>query len=293
MPMNTRNLWFGLALASAVAGGAASCGAEEGGETTETTTDAGSSTGGGTDAGTSNGGTDAGTSTGGTDAGTNTGGGTDAGTNTGGSSGKLVINEVLANPPFCGTTAVDQPDCRTLLDGDANGDGYFNSTQDEFIELVNDSNSAFDLSGVTVTVEAATKFTFTFPAGASVPAGKAVVVFGGQGKDANNAALPIATSFNGHPIQAYVASATPGTAVLSLGTSANIVVATASGTVIDRFGYTATGTASADVVVIDANKARQSIVRDPDVSGTWKKIGDVAGHRGIFTPGVKNDGSAF
>src|SRR6185295_555279 len=53
----------------------------------------------------------------------------------------LVINEVLADPP--GSMATD-------LNGDANHDGVRSSSQDEFVELVNSSNAALNLSGWTL-----------------------------------------------------------------------------------------------------------------------------------------------
>jgi endonuclease/exonuclease/phosphatase family metal-dependent hydrolase len=88
----------------------------------------------------------------GTDAGTD-GGTTDAGTTDGGVvSGKVFLNEVLANEP--GST-----------------------TSEEFVEVVNGTSSAQDLSGWTLTVGTTVKHTFAN--GTVVPAGGAIVVFGG------------------------------------------------------------------------------------------------------------------
>src|SRR6185369_8542101 len=49
----------------------------------------------------------------------------------------LIINEYLADPP------AGPP-------GDANGDGITNSTQDEFVELVNNGTSPVDIGGFTI-----------------------------------------------------------------------------------------------------------------------------------------------
>ncbi len=56
----------------------------------------------------------------------------------------LLINEVLADPPMD-------------LAGDANGDGTRSFWEDEFVELVNVSAEAVDLSGYTISERASTR----------------------------------------------------------------------------------------------------------------------------------------
>jgi hypothetical protein len=51
---------------------------------------------------------------------------------------QLIINEVLYDPS------------NNNLEGDANGDGSYDQTEDEFIEFFNDGASNFDLSGYQV-----------------------------------------------------------------------------------------------------------------------------------------------
>jgi uncharacterized protein YjdB len=80
----------------------------------------------------------------------------------------LVINEILADPP--GSVTTD-------LTGDANRDGVRDGDDDEFIELLNNSNAPVDLSGVIIAD--ATSNRFTFPANTTLAAGRAVVIFGG------------------------------------------------------------------------------------------------------------------
>ncbi len=74
----------------------------------------------------------------------------------------LLINEICADP---GTA------------NDANCDGSANTTDDEFVEIVNTGTVAIDLSGATLSDGAAVQH--TFPAGTLIPPDGAVVVFAG------------------------------------------------------------------------------------------------------------------
>lgn len=89
----------------------------------------------------------------------------------------LSINEVLADVP------PDDP--KTLaIEGDANHDGVRNSDDDEFIELINNSTEAVDISGVTI--NDANSIRFTFPEKTFLRAGGVAVVFGGGAPDVNS-----------------------------------------------------------------------------------------------------------
>lgn len=209
--------------------------------------------------------------------------------------GELVINELLADPP--GTLATD-------LAGDANKDGARDATKDEFVELVNVTADTLVLDGVklfrktftataTVTTCTAGCFTnpaapgtgelkFTFPAGTRVLPGKAVVVFGGV---AAGRTL-VAGDFGG----ALPFAATSG---LSLGDTSYLTVALGA-TVVEQFAYTGNATQNPTATSLDANSLNASIVRSPEAGGTaWVKTTDVAGHTGAFTPGTRSDGTAF
>ena len=70
-------------------------------------------------------------------------GGTASGTATLNVSVPLVINEINAD------VAPDNP-ATTAIEGDANRDGVRDSDDDEFVELLNNSNNAVDVSGVVV-----------------------------------------------------------------------------------------------------------------------------------------------
>src|SRR5207253_150690 len=58
-----------------------------------------------------------------------------------------------------------------------NGDGIRDSTQDEFVELVNSGAAPLDIGSFTISD--ATQTRFTFPSGKIIPPGEAAVVFGG------------------------------------------------------------------------------------------------------------------
>jgi hypothetical protein len=78
--------------------------------------------------------------------------------------GDMLINEIHADPASGSA-------------GDANGDGVRNATQDEFVEIYNDSGGDLDLSGWTLSDGFAVRH--VFPTGSSVTTGCSVVVFGG------------------------------------------------------------------------------------------------------------------
>ncbi|MDB4961277.1 MAG: Multiple EGF-like-domain protein 3 precursor [Myxococcales bacterium] len=81
--------------------------------------------------------------------------------------GDLVINEYMAADGPASSLA------------DTNCDGNFTGTDDEFVELVNVSQKTLDLAGVTIHDGSLIGLRHTFPAGATVAPGKAVVVWGG------------------------------------------------------------------------------------------------------------------
>ncbi|MDA8744251.1 lamin tail domain-containing protein [Rubripirellula amarantea] len=90
----------------------------------------------------------------------------------------IVINEVLKDPAPSSEfdPAPSDPDYN-LYSGDANGDGTFSATQDEFVEVFNTGTSAIDISGWTLSDAAGVKHVFL--PGTTLAAGQAIVVFGG------------------------------------------------------------------------------------------------------------------
>lgn len=170
----------------------------------------------------------------------------------------LIINEYLADPAAGAA-------------GDANGDGVFSTTQDEFVELVNTGTAPLDISGFTIKDGAATPPTrFTFPAGTIVPVGEATVVFGGGTPtgDFGNAAI------NGLVFKAS----------LSLNNASDsIIVKDSTGNDVVRHDYPP-----------PASDVNESITRSPDITGMFVKhsLADGSGGR-LFSPGMTTDGAPF
>ncbi len=175
-------------------------------------------------------------------------------TTAGGAGAAWVINEMHADPDGS-------------LAGDANGDGTRNSSQDEFVEIVNVSGSDADITGWTVSDGFGVRH--TFPAGTVVPDQCSIVVFGG------------------------------GTPTGDFG---NSVVQTASGGSLglNNGGDSVTlNDGSSDVVTATyggEGGANQSLTLDPDVSGIPPHVQHTlaSGSGGtLYSPGTNVDGTAF
>jgi predicted extracellular nuclease len=165
----------------------------------------------------------------------------------------LVINEILADP------AGD-------LTGDANGDGGRDSFDDEFVEIVNDSDDDIDVSGWTLSDAVGVRH--TFPAETIVSAHCAIVVFGG-----------------GTPTGAFggVVVQTASTGELGLNNTGDIITLSDGSTDQAVVAY---GSEGGD---------DQSLTRDPDVGGsTFVKHSEATGSGGtLFSPGTLIDGASF
>lgn len=166
----------------------------------------------------------------------------------------LVINEIHADPHISA--------------GDANGDGWVNASEDEFVEIVNITGSAVDISGWLLRDDSSTRH--KFPKGTIIPDGCAVVVFGGGFPNG---------IFGGSLVQAASSSA------LGLESSSDWVSLYDLGpNLVQRYEYGPE--ASND----------QSITRDPDIFGLPPLVphldADGAGGR-YHSAGTKVDGSYF
>ena len=163
-----------------------------------------------------------------------------------------VINEVLADPD---ATA-----------GDANGDGTVSTTEDEFVEIVNATGGAVDISGWTVADGFSVRH--TFPVGTVVPDQCGVVVFSGGTPTGD---------FGG------MAAQTASTGSLGLNNSGDDV--TLNDGVVDIVMVTYGGEGGND----------QSITLDPDITGPALVEHSTATGSGgaLFSPGTRIDGSAF
>jgi uncharacterized protein (TIGR03437 family) len=181
----------------------------------------------------------------------------------------IIINELLADPP-------------DGIAGDANQDGVRSGTDDEFIEIVNSSNAALDISGWTIRTKSFTNGAneisrHTFARGTTLPASDAIVVFGGGAFDAQ------ATVFGGAQI-----TKASGNSLSLTNSGLEIVIRDDTGGFVTRFAY---GTPGDD---LGGDSVNQSITRFPDISGPFMRHSAASGQPvKLFSPGTKVDGSFF
>ncbi|MDC3104803.1 lamin tail domain-containing protein [bacterium] len=169
----------------------------------------------------------------------------------------LLLNEVLYDPSNSG------------LDGDANGDGEYVHNEDEFVELVNVSNSNLDISGYEFydnTNLISGMPNHVVPPGTILPSMKAYVVFGGG--------IPTG-DFGGAIVHTASAS------VLNLNNSSDTL------TIKNDIGET--------VIVFDvealSNNPNESYSRLPDICGDFVQHNSTS--LGLFSPGSKSNGDPF
>lgn len=173
--------------------------------------------------------------------------------------GQLIINEVLYDPSNSG------------LDGDANGDGVYGQEEDSFIEFVNTGSAAYDASGIQIWDDTSNAVErFIIPPGTIIPAGGAMVVFGGQ--------TPTGTFGGAIVIVADTAADGKG---LSLNNSGEIIV------IKDANGM--------DLLYFNSdslsNNPNESYTRFPDLTGEFLQHGDTTAV--LFSPGTQTDGTPF
>jgi hypothetical protein len=172
--------------------------------------------------------------------------------------GGVIINEFLADP--AGSMPGD-------LQGDANGDGIRDATDDEFVEIINNTGVLLDISGWTLSDRDGV--THTFPAGTVVPDGCAIIVFGGG--------TPTGTFGNA---QVQIAS----TGTLSLNNAGDDIFLNDGSVNRDSLTYT-----SAE------GNSNQSHTRDPDVAGSSfvEHSTAVGSGNAPFSPGTQVNDSYF
>jgi hypothetical protein len=170
--------------------------------------------------------------------------------------GDLVINEIHYDP---------DPD---VPDGDANGDGTRDGTDDEFVEIVNTSTSTLDLSGVML--DDGVQNRHVFAAGTMLGCARPLVIFGG-----------------GDPMD----PAWQATWVLASGNMLGLNNTTDTVTLLDP-----NGTMITTVTYPDAGNVDQAITRMTDLDPNAPFIGHTthpqAGGR-FFSPGTRIDGTPF
>jgi len=171
----------------------------------------------------------------------------------------VLIHEIHADPH------------NSAAQGDANGDGVRDATDDEFIELVNTTYDAIDLSGWTLADGVGVRHTFA--AGTVVPAREAAVVFGGGSPTGD---------FGNAGANGLVATASTGT--LALNNSGDTVTLRDDlGNLVQSVTYGSEGGKD------------QSLTRSPAYSNSpLVQHTDVAGGNNRWSPGTwAEDGGAF
>ena len=185
----------------------------------------------------------------------------------------LVINEALADPP--GSSATD-------LEGDANRDGTRSASQDEFVEIVNATETDIDLSGfqiLTRTTGGADIVRHIFPTDTTLAAHTAAVVFG----DAQAASFdPHHPAFGGALVQ--TANRTGGLSLVNSGSVVTLL--DARGAFVNQLTY-----GGASGLRGDEN---QSLTRAPDIEGDFiQHLSAPGSNARRFSPGTRVDGALF
>ncbi len=157
----------------------------------------------------------------------------------------LIINEFLADPDG--------------VSGDANGDGTINTSEDEFIEIYNNTLSDIDISGYMINDTSGLRHTFT--SGSVIPAGEVIVVFGG-----------------GTPTNIPCLSQVASVGFLGLTNGGDtIILLDASSAIVTSYSY---GSEGGD---------NQSVARDVDITGDFIKHSQITSNPVDFSPGRYNE----
>ena len=172
------------------------------------------------------------------------------------SSAAVVINEVHHDPH------PDAPPANP--NGDANGDGTRDSSEDEFVEIVNDSGVAVDISGWMINDAVATRH--EFPPGTILAPGCGIIVFGGGAPTGDFGLMIVQTASKGF---------------LGFNNAGDTVELVAPGNVVmDTFSYT--------------GGSDQSWTLNPDLTGVIDLHTTASGDPdNIYSAGTKIDGSLF
>lgn len=176
---------------------------------------------------------------------------------------KLVINEIFADPGSSGDSPI--PTDLPYL-GDANGDGIVSATDDQFIEIYNNSATKVNVGTYKIKVNGVTKH--IFPTGSYIPAFGVVVVFGGG-------------TPTGFPVGVATVASTGGLGLSPTGST--ITITTNNGQVINEqtISYGTEGDNST------------SLTRDPEGSGSFVLHSSIGPNYLVFSPGASNNGTFY
>jgi len=175
---------------------------------------------------------------------------------------QLKINEVLYDPS------------NTTLQGDANGDGFYDQTQDEFIELINTGSTDLFIGKYRIfdKVKSTGLKTRRHTIGNfSIPSNGVIVLFGGDTLGG------ISGTFGG-----ALVVVDSGSAGLSMGNTDEIIIVEDSlGNVVDSLDTDAL-----------SNNPNESYTRNPDITGDYVQHGSVTPGK-LFSPGTNVNGEPF
>jgi len=177
----------------------------------------------------------------------------------------VLINEFLADPP-------------DGLAGDANRDGVRDSSQDEFIELVNTTAHDIDLSGYRLFTQTTSTNTLRhrFPNRTILRSCNAVLVFGGGNASFN----PDDPAFGGSLV---MKASTGGLSLINSGIT--ISLQDPMGDVVNFVTYGGSSGIKAD--------NNQSVTRSPDIVGMFASHQIASGGERLFSPGTQINGQNF
>ena len=167
-----------------------------------------------------------------------------------------VTNEDNELPPLIINEFLADPDG---VSGDANGDGTPDTTEDEFLEIYNTTLSDIDVSGYMINDSSGLRH--TFPSGSVIPAGDVIVVFGG-----------------GTPTNFSCVTQISSVGFLGLNNGGDtITLLDASSAIVTSYSY---GSEGGD---------NQSLGRDVDITGDFKKHSQITSNPVDFSPGRYNE----
>ncbi len=178
--------------------------------------------------------------------------------------------------PFAGAVILNEILVDGAIDVDANGDGDISAVEDAFIELVNVGADPIDLGGwLLVERDLQGLPRHTFPGGASIEPGEALVIFGGGAVSEELEATPGATFLVANAVDPAFANG------LGLGAAADrlrLLDATGDEVVVFEYGCEDCPTPAAD----------RSLTRIPDLVGDFDEHPETA-----LSPGTLADGTPF
>ena len=182
---------------------------------------------------------------------------------------ELVINEMLIAPPY--------EDGNPLI-GDANNDGIRDSTDDEFIEIVNVTNKILDLSNIYLS-DLNDNVIASFPDGTLLRPHQVIVIFGGGTPTGDFGGATVFTLNQGS---------------LSLNNNGDLIFINIS----DDDSDISNDTTIFSALYGEWNKDFGSAVLSPELEkeGTdweYKHHYEESGNSSYFSPGTKMDGSLF